>query len=187
MPLTINHSVHALENSKSKNENFLHIRGTFYPERACQNRHLQKISPYHFFFGAQPSESAIVKIVTPEKCRSRSPGVRTGVHMDQLFGTFRAKMLPIKKEKNVVKNFFFGPFPGFLGNEPSYIYIYIQCTRNGALCAWVCVASLKLRGATPNTERSAYTIYYIYIYMAVFGQIKKTAAQCIKFIKYRAR
>ena len=83
-----NHCVHGLEISKSKNENFLHIRGTFYPERACQNMHLQKFSLYNFFWSIAIWK-CIVHIVTPKKCRSRSPGVRTGVHMYQLFGTFQ--------------------------------------------------------------------------------------------------
>ena len=82
------------------------------------------------FFWSIAIWKCIIKIVAPKKCRSRSPGVRTGVHMDQLFGTFRAKMLPMTKEKNAVRIFFSGHSRVFLemgraGCVYIYIYIYI--------------------------------------------------------------
>ena len=69
--------------------------------------YLQKFSPYIFSFSIAIWK-CIVNILTPKKSEPVPRGICTCVHMDQLFGTFRAKLLPITSYENVVKKMFGG-------------------------------------------------------------------------------
>ena len=127
-----NHCVHGLEISKSKNENFLHIRGTFYPERACQNMHLQKISPCHFFWS-----------IAIWKCNSQnshtwkmSEPVTRGTYWRAHGPTFRhlpSKNASHKKRKKCCEKIFFRVISRF-SRKWAELYIYTYSARGTGRC-----------------------------------------------------
>ena len=127
------HCVHGLENSKSKNENFLHVRGTFYPERACQNMHLQKFSPYNFFWS-----------IAIWKCNSQnshtwkmSEPVARGPYLCAHGPTFRhlpSKNASHKKRKKCCENFFFSGHFRVFSEMSRAIYIYTYSARGTGRC-----------------------------------------------------
>ena len=161
---TIKHSVHGLENSKSKNENFLHIRGTFYPERACQNRHLQKISPYHFFWSI-----AIWKCTSQNSHTWKmSEPVARGPYWRAHGPTFRhlpSKNASHKKRKKCCEKFFFRAIPGFSRKWAElYIYIHIVHAERGAVCMGMCGYNRTLVSLGLNLPVKIYIYIYIHIF-----------------------